>query len=299
MFGVQEIMMSFGNWRNRRDGGEECVESRNGTRLVFNFHNPKQEITMSLDSDFPNYSYADEMRTPREIGITRDGSFDGIARAVAGVNYYADTIGFGTSTQFAKDAGMTQTPLGVRFFTKTGMKCSNGADMYDYVDTITKGTLVGKRVNDELKLMGLPQLRGLAPGIMEDAASAMDPRPIFGAVAGSGYPKCKKVTLPVGDGNGRLQSAFDPSNVWIKGATTSVMLNGKATPHQTRWVFDSWIPQEEYAATEKTEAAKAEGFMDAATTYMKPAHVAAIGMLAVGLVGLCISSKVRGGGVRL
>ena len=51
----------------------------------------------------PNYVYADELATPSEIGVRRDGSFGGIARAVAGVNYYADAIGFGQTSGLAKN----------------------------------------------------------------------------------------------------------------------------------------------------------------------------------------------------
>ena len=83
----------------------------------------------------PKYSYADELRTPSELGIGRNGSFDGIMRAVGGVNYYVDAIGFGEATGLAKSAGMNQQPLGIRYFIKTGATCSNGADMYEYIST--------------------------------------------------------------------------------------------------------------------------------------------------------------------
>ena len=239
-------------------------------------------------TDIPNYSYADEMMSPREIGVRRDGSFGGISRAAAGINYYADTIGFGTSTTFAKGAGMQQEPLGIRFFTNTGMTCSNGAPMYEYVDTVTKGTLVGKRVNNELRMMNLPQLRGLAPGILEDAMSALDPRPLLGAVAGSGYPKCKQVTLPVGDLNGSTKSRFDPSNVWIRDPVTMTKTSaseGRTLPHQTRWVFDSWISKEDFDAATKEAG---EGFVGQGQTIGKWASV---GILALLLTGLCLSSR--------
>ena len=214
----------------------------------------------SGSGDFPKYSYVDEMATPRELGISRDGSFDGIQRATAGINYYADTIGFGTATSLAKMSGMQQSPLGVRFFTKTGITCSNGANMYEYVDTIPKGDSLGPRVTNELRAMGLPQMQGLAPGIMEDAVNALDFRPMMMAAAGSGYAQCKKVTLPVGDGKGRVKSAFDANNVWIKDPYT--MKGGR--PHQTRWVFDKWISMEEWDAAPKTQAPDAqvkEGFL--------------------------------------
>ena len=230
--------------------------------------------------DFPKYSFEDELASPRELGIRRDGSFDSIARAVAGINYYSDAIGFGSATGFAKIQGLNQKPLGVRFFTKVGLTCSNGAEMYDYIDTIPKGNLLGKRVTAELDAMGLPRMQGLAPGILEDSMSALNPVPLLKAASGSGYPACKKVQLPVGDANGALKSRYDANNVWVKGP---VEMKGGA-PHQTRWVFDKWISMEEFDAAPKTEAAKVEGFEVEQLPYSKAVAGALIAVLALGVL---------------
>ena len=195
----------------------------------------------------PKYSFADELSTPSELGIGRDGSFGGIMRAVAGVNYYVDAIGFGEATALAKMNGMDQVPLGIQYFMKTGATCSNGADMYEYISTIPQG-LPGRVGAEVQKTMGV-QFRGLAPGIMGDAASALNPLPLFQSVMGSGYAQCKKVTLPVGDLKGQVRSGFDPSNVWV--TDPYKVVNG--APSQTRWVMDKYISQEEYDATPKTE----------------------------------------------
>ena len=196
----------------------------------------------------PKYSFADELKTPSEMGIRKDGSFDGIMRAVGGINYYVDAIGFGEATMLAKDLGMHQNPLGIRYFMKTGSSCDNGADMYEYISTVPNG-LPG-RVGDEIqKTLGV-KFRGLAPGIVEDAASALNPLPILSAAIHSGYGKCKKVTLPVGDMNGRIKSDFDQSKsgVWIPDPVK--MINGM--PHQTRWVLDQYVTMEDYDNTPKT-----------------------------------------------
>lgn len=232
-------------------------------------------------SDFPEYKFADELMSPRELGIKRDGSFDGIMRAVAGINYYADSIGFGESTEFAKKNNMLQTPLGLRYFVNTGMDCSNGAKMYEYVDTVPKG-LPG-RVGKEMTAMGLPQLRGLGPGIVEDAAKALNPIPLIDAAARGGYPKCKQVTLPVGDGQGRLASRYNPENPWIKGSTT--MKDGQ--PHQTRWVYDSWISSTDWEDTPKTVK---EGFT---TLSLKSSQAAAAGLLVLLLAGIYLTKKMQ------
>jgi hypothetical protein len=217
----------------------------------------------------PEYSYADELKTPSELGIGRDGSFEGIMRAVSGVNYYVDSIGFGESTGLAKAQGgrMAQQPLGVRFFVNTGAQCSNGADMYEYVNTVPSG--LGGRVGEEVqKTMGV-QFRGLAPGIVEDSFKALDPRPFFQAAIGSGYSQCKKVMLPIGDMEGKVQSPYtkDKNGQPVRWNGDGIagdykLVGGK--PHQTRWVFDKYISQEEYENESKTEKVgtvpRTEGF---------------------------------------
>ena len=197
----------------------------------------------------PKYSFADELATPTEIGVGRDGSFDGIMRAVGGVNYYVDAIGFGEATALAKMQGMNQTPLGIRYFIKTGATCSNGADMYEYISTVPQG-LPGRVGAEVQKTLGV-QFRGLAPGIVGDAVGALNPMPMFQSVIGSGYARCKKVTLPVGDLKGQVGSNYDKSNVWI---TDPYKVVGGA-PSQTRWVLDKYISQEEFDAAPKTEKA--------------------------------------------
>lgn len=193
----------------------------------------------------PSYSYADEMKTPSEIGVRKDGSVGAIMDSIAAVNYYTDTIGFGHSTALAKSNGLQQNPLGIRYFIKTGNKCSNGADMHEYVDTVPK-PLPGK-VGREIENAFGVKFQGLAPGIVQDAANALNPVPLFKAAMGSGYAKCKKVTLPVGDMNGKLVG-YD-GNRWISDPVQ--MVNGR--PHQTRWIYDSDMTQDAYNATPKTE----------------------------------------------
>jgi hypothetical protein len=237
-----------------------------------------------MAQDFPKYSFADEMMSPREIGVRRDGSFDGIMTAVGGVNYYGDAIGFGSATGIAKMADLHQQPLGIRYFVKTGMPCSNGADMYEYVDLVPKGDFLGKRITNELLLMGLPPLRGLAPGILEDAATVLNPVPLIKAAAGGGYAKCKKVTRPVGDPYGKLRSRYEPDNVWIKDPTGTK--NG--LPHQTRWIFDKWISMEEWDAEPKTET---PGTLPRTEAFTNPdintSHIVAgvlLSVLAIGVI---------------
>jgi len=237
----------------------------------------------------PKYDYADELYAPSELGIGRDGSFDGIMRAVGGINYYVDAIGFGESTMIARDMGMDQQPLGIRYFMKTGQTCSNGADMYDYVSTIPPG-LKGRIGNEVKNALGV-DMKGLAPGIVSDAAGALNPLPMFKAVMDGGYPQCKKVTLPVGDMRNAIRSRFAENSAWI---TEPVKMQGN-TPVQTRWIFDKYLSQEQWDAAPKTEKAGTlpEGFTDYHNGGMsnKMAAGALFAVLALGLIATIAIKK--------
>lgn len=234
-----------------------------------------------------NYSYADELKSPRELGIKRDGSFDGIMRAVAGINYYADAVAFGESTLFAKEQGMQQSPLGIRYFMDTRQTCSNGEPMWEYVDTVPKG--IPGRVAEELARNNppLPNLRGLGPGIFEDSTKALNPVPLLDTAVRGGYAQCRQVQMPVGDGQGRLRSDLDPKAVWITDPVQ--MKDGK--PHQTRWVFDRWISADEYAATSKTAKAEAEGFRNRTLFSLKASQAAAVALLGALVIGMYMTRR--------
>ena len=229
----------------------------------------------------PKYDYSAEIPTPKSVGVNfGDGSWNGIKGAMAGVDYYSDTIGFGETTGFAKGAGLTQEPLGIRYFMTSGATCSNGQDMYQYVDTIPHG-IPGRLGNEIQETLGV-KLRGLAPGMFEDAAKALNPAPMFNAMVNSGYARCRKVTLPIGDPEGRIQSPVT-GEWWIDPSKENITYpNGK--PHASHWIFNSWVTADEYAADKKVE-----GFRD--NTGSKILAGALFAALFVGLTVFTVARK--------
>lgn len=196
----------------------------------------------------PKFSVVDDIKLPGELGVRRESSFQAIFDSIGGINYYLDTIAFGSATGF--DNGNPQ-PLGIRYYLDTGLKCSNGATMNEYVDGVTKGDLLGERVAKGLESSGLPGMKGLAPGMLENARDALDPRPIFSAITGTGYPVCQEVACPVGTVGGRITTDGKP---FIIGAVNNI--NG--LPYQKRWVQAYTedgtavsISKDEFTATQK------------------------------------------------
>ena len=118
------------------------------------------------------------------------------------------------------------------------------------VNGIPKGDLLGKRVAEALDRLEMPGLRGMAPGILEDARDALNPVPIMNAVFGTGYAKCKQVTLPVGTSRGSLKNVDGQDLVQPLFPGDIKVFNG--IPHQTRFVFDKWLTKEDWDKENQT-----------------------------------------------
>lgn len=218
-----------------------------------------------------------------------DGSLGGISRAAAGVDYYASALGYGQSVGLSKDQdGMSQKPLGLNYFLKVAKQgCSNGADMYTYVSTVPEG-IPGPLGDTLAKQMNGIRLQGLAPGIINDAASALNPAPFFDSLIGSGFASCRQQTAPVGDATGKLRSTRNPeSRPWIDPSREPVTRGQDGKYYETRWVFDKWISEEEYDKTPKTIT---EGFASNATVSSVAAGVLFTALFA-GLVAFTTTRK--------
>jgi len=210
---------------------------------------PKPNVQDDYGYFGPDYSFADNIPLPGDVGARKEASFGGILDSVGAVNYYMDVIAFGGPTFFD---GHNPQPMGIRYHVNTGMKCANGATMSEYYDGVTRGDLLGDRVAAGLASAGLPGLKGLAPGMLENARDALDPRPIFAAVTATGYPVCQQVACPVGDVNGSINDAT--GKPFILGDTRTI----GGVPHQVRWVqaYDAdgnalQMTKDEFGATPK------------------------------------------------
>ncbi len=218
----------------------------------------------------PSYDPSDFIPLPGELGVRRGSSLGSAVDALRAVSYYVDTIGFGEKSLPFTSNYKPVYRYGINYFMRTGIKCSNGADMYQYIETIPKGDALGTAVQRGLASSGLPQLRGLAPGAVEDAKAALNPVPLVKSLFGSGYAKCQYQTRIVGDNYGRTG---DENGSWIQGPIHSIYVPRARTygPAQTRWVAQTdskgdpiMISKEEYDRTPKTHnpdgSPKTEGF---------------------------------------
>jgi len=196
------------------------------------------------------YSSADALKGPPQIGVKAGDSISDVVDAVAGVAYYIDQIGFGESSNpLTNNPTMDLKPLGVNYFMETGVKCSNGAQMWEYMQGITEGNAFGDHMKDVMKEMGLPGLRGLAPGMIEDAERALNPEPLMKALFGSGYAQCKEVTMKVGDARGKIYG--DDGTPWIANPKTAFQQDD-GLYYQKRWVYDKDLTRDQWDNSAKT-----------------------------------------------
>ena len=247
--------------------------------------------TASVGTFGSSYSPADAMMTPPQLGIRVGNSMGDVVNAVKGVGFYIDQIGFGAPSTSLTN-GMPLKPLGVNYFIKTGATCSNGAEMWHYMEGIPQGDALGKGVQRAMADMGMPPLKGLAPGMIEDAKNALNPAPLMNAIFGSGYPQCKQVTRQVGDAYNRIQDSAT-GDYWITDPGT-VSYNGSQYT-QTRWVQDTYsngnpinMDREQWEQTEKTynpdgTPKRISGF---ANYISKPKYMIVIGVLCLMAYGM-------------
>lgn len=236
-----------------------------------------------------SYNPADDLKAPPDIGVTSGNNLSDVVNAVKGVAYYVDTIGFGqSSSDFTRD--MNIKPLGVNYFLPTGQTCSNGAEMYQYIQGIPKGDALGKNVQDALRRMNLPGLRGLAPGMLEDSQEALNPMPLLGAVFGSGYPVCQEVELPVGNSQGVTGTTESPLG-WIGNVNPKNISRRNGLAFQKAWIQSTdksgkpvTVSRELWEKTPKTHntdgsAKKKEGFATYGGQQIIPYLVIGAGLL--------------------
>jgi hypothetical protein len=185
-----------------------------------------------MDGGPGNYDPSEFVPKPRQVGVKRGGSMGDVWDSARGMAYYGDMIIFGKSSgKFSENNAQNMKILGINYFTPTGLTCHNGTQMYLYNELIPKGDSMGKRVQAAFASVGLPPLKGLAPGAIEDVKYVSDMRAISQTMFGSIYPVCAKQTLPVGTAQGEIEQNGKPI---VTDPKTVEWINGK--PHQTRWI---------------------------------------------------------------
>jgi len=157
----------------------------------------------------PTYSYADNIKTPEQLGISSTGTLSALGNNINGVIDYTELLVTGVTP-----ASATGQPLGDKFFLQTFAKCIDSAtnqsvDRYIYFNNVPSGNIpflsstTGKDFNT---------FRGLIPGVISDL-SILNPMTMMRSLMSGANPPCQEITLQV----------IDPSN--NKSMQTNFMTN--------------------------------------------------------------------------
>jgi hypothetical protein len=159
-------------------------------------------------ADTTTYNYAKNIRAPRELGISSNGSLTTLSNDITGLLAYTNLLVDGTGK-----ASRTGQPLGNKFFLTTHSQClekttKQPVDRYIYLSNIPDGNipLLSSAAGGDFK-----NFRGLIPGILSDMNNLSVPKPweIFQTFEDGGIP-CQLVSLEVVDVNNRksMQSRY-------------------------------------------------------------------------------------------
>uniref|UniRef100_A0A6C0EQT1 Uncharacterized protein n=1 Tax=viral metagenome TaxID=1070528 RepID=A0A6C0EQT1_9ZZZZ len=145
----------------------------------------------------PTYPYYNNIKTPREIGMSDEGSMRALGGDINGLIQYVEILVTGKS-----QASATGGPLGNKFFLKTGAKCMDTAtnqqvDRYIYVDNVPSGNIPfisqGLGVN-------FSEFEGLIPGAMGNL-NVLNPFAIMQSFLSGSTPPCQELTMQTIDIN--------------------------------------------------------------------------------------------------
>jgi len=264
---------------------QQGLETRNGSQML------PSEPPAGFGMLGSPYSVSDSLLTPAQVGVHKGDDMGSVVDAVKGMAFYVDQIGFGESSNRLTQ-GMPLKPLGINYFMNTGQTCSNGATMYQYYEGIPQGNALGEKVKTAMKEMGLPGLRGLAPGMLEDAQGALNPGPLLDAMLGTGYPQCKQVMKMVGDAYGHVADPATGAS-WIESPETAFKGNDNLM-YQTRWIQDKMIDRDKWEETPKNynpDGSPKEDVSGFTNMITRPSTMAVVAGLLVIAFGLLISKK--------
>ena len=141
----------------------------------------------------PSYNYASNIKAPRAIGMSDEGSFGALADDIGGLIAYIELLVTGKSK-----ASVTGQPLGNRFFLPTDANCkdiSTGKIVKRslYVNNIPDGTIPG--LSAALGGTGFEDLRGLLPGVLSNLNN-IHPLQVLTSFTTGSNPDCQLIRMP-------------------------------------------------------------------------------------------------------
>lgn len=153
--------------------------------------NPIGAVNSGLDKVLgPSYDYLQDIRSPRDLGVSSDGNLDQVFRNSGAIRTYVNNLLVGpkTGNQFFRDTGgMCRAPNGEIVQRHTWVNNRLGMD--------EAAGVLGPSFQRAVSGSGFD---GLIPGMGGDIAS-MNPLKIMNGLVLDGIPPCEKYSCPVTD----------------------------------------------------------------------------------------------------
>jgi hypothetical protein len=156
----------------------------------------------------PSYDYVKKIKTPGDLEMSAEGSFDVLAKDIGGLLAYIDllvsgngTLGVGSKTPNPDGTFSDyKQPLGNKFFLRTAVKCKDEDgkehDRSIYVNNVPDGRIpLVSNLDDKI---AFKDFRGLLPGVLSNLAQ-IRPMQILSAFVTGSSPTCQAVTMEVID----------------------------------------------------------------------------------------------------
>lgn len=165
--------------------------------------NPLGELS-DIEQEYlgPDYKYYKKIKTPSQLGMSSSGSFEQVGKNINGLIDYVEVLVTGRSNAQTKN-----TPLGDRFFLKTGSQCKdNNNQLHDrwiYIDNIPDGDV--PIISSALDT-NFTDFEGLVPGAISKM-NDLNPMNFMKAFVSGSEPPCREITLSTVDVNDK--SSFD------------------------------------------------------------------------------------------
>ena len=168
----------------------------------------------------PDYSYTSKIRTPKKMGMGTKGTLDQMEKNVSGIINYSKILvegGGPASMKWCPFPDMNYcrswrsrtrqkapTPLGNKFFLKTGVKCKDKKTGKE----VDRYTYHNNQADGNFKIAGVSlggafsDFKGLIPSMIESTGE-LNPMPLFGSFMQGSKPTCRKITMEVVDSKDR------------------------------------------------------------------------------------------------
>lgn len=196
-----------------------------------NFFDKAKNDATKLEEELlgPDYQYYKYINSPEQMGMSSDGSISALSHDIAGLIAYVQLLVSGTGEA---SGGAPNTPLGNKFFLKTGAQCKD----VESGELVTRSIYVNNQPDGSIPFissgMGVnfSSFKGLIPGTMSNL-SQINPMQMFSAFMSGPTPDCQLINMETIDQNNVSTpgSGFVTTNeisgmngCWFSGGTNPV-----------------------------------------------------------------------------